>query len=92
MQRQTDDAAPSATATMLLRLRLLIGSLGGGLLLLLALCLGAQNLEQRPQLQIGFGRTAPLPSGFLVGAALAVGVITGGSSAALLLPGRDRRP
>lgn len=77
---------------MLLRLRLLIGSLTGGLLLLLALCLGAQNLDQRPRLQLGFAQTAPLPSGFLLGVALAVGVISGGSSAALLLPGRDRRP
>lgn len=76
---------------MLLRLRLLIGSLAGGLLLLLAVCLGAQNLEQRPRLNLGFAQTAPLPGGFLVGVALAVGVISGGCSAALLLPGRDRR-
>ncbi|MEN9541175.1 MAG: hypothetical protein RLZZ459_1266, partial [Cyanobacteriota bacterium] len=30
---------------MLLRLRLLVASLGGGVLLLLILCLGAQNLD-----------------------------------------------
>jgi hypothetical protein len=75
----------------MLRFRLLVGSIGGGLLLLLALCLGAQNLEQRPRLNLGFAQATPLPAGFLVGAALAVGVISGGSSAALLLPRRNRR-
>jgi hypothetical protein len=71
---------------MLLRLRLLLASLGGGALLLLILCLGAQNLDQRPKLWLGFGSTAPLPAGFLVGLALAVGVVSGGCSAALLVP------
>lgn len=72
---------------MLLRLRLLLGSLAGGLLLLLILCLGAQNLEERPSLQLGFARAVPLPTGFLVGVALAIGVISGGSCVALLMPG-----
>lgn len=75
---------------MILRLRLLFGSLLGGSLLLLAVCLGAQNLEDRPTLNLGVARSAPLPSGFLVGLALAVGVISGGGSAALLLPGDDQ--
>ncbi|MEB3331979.1 MAG: hypothetical protein VKI83_05760 [Synechococcaceae cyanobacterium] len=74
---------------MLLRLRLLLGSLLGGGLLLVALCLGAQNLEQRPALNLGVGRSAPLPSGFLVGMALVIGVISGGSAVALLLPQDD---
>ncbi len=78
---------------MLLRLRLLLGSLGGGGLLLLLLCLGAQNLEDRPSLRLGFGRTAPLPSGFLVGVAVVLGVIGGGSTVALLAPRRrDQLP
>lgn len=77
---------------MLLRLRLLLTSLGGGVLLLLILCLGAQNLEERPSLRLGIGRSAPLPSGFLVGLALAAGVISGGCSTALLLPRRDQPP
>ena len=72
---------------MLLRLRLLLASLAGSALLLLLLCLGAQNLEQRPSLNLGFGRSAPLPAGFLVGVALVLGVLSGGCSAALLLPG-----
>ncbi|MFY8149475.1 MAG: hypothetical protein ACOVNL_09715 [Prochlorococcaceae cyanobacterium] len=74
---------------MLLRLRLLGTTAIGSALMLLMLCLGAQNLEQRLSLQLGFGRTAPLPSGFLVGVALVLGIVSGGSTAALLLP---RRP
>ncbi len=78
---------------MLLRLRLLLGSLGGGALLLLLLCLGAQNLDQRASLNLGFGRTISLPTGFLVGVALVLGVISGGTATALLLPrGGDQAP
>ncbi len=72
---------------MLVRLRLVLASLSSGALLLLLLCLGAQNLEQRPKLWLGAGSTAPLPAGFLVGLALVAGVISGGCSAALLWPG-----
>jgi hypothetical protein len=75
---------------MLVRLRLLAGSVAGGLLLMLVLCLGGQNLSDRPQLWLGFGRSAPLPSGFLVGLALVVGVISGGAATALLLPTADQ--
>ncbi|MBM5799167.1 MAG: hypothetical protein FJ060_13600, partial [Cyanobacteria bacterium K_Offshore_0m_m2_072] len=67
---------------MLLRLRLILGSLVGGVLLLLLLCLGAQNLDKRPQLNLLVGRSAPLPVGFLVGLALVIGVISGGCAAA----------
>jgi hypothetical protein len=77
---------------MLLRLRLLIGSLLGGTLLLVALCLGAQNLDDRRSLQLGVGRSAALPTGFVVGVALAVGVACGGAAAALLLPRGDQLP
>jgi hypothetical protein len=77
---------------MLVRLRLLAGSVAGGLLLMLVLCLGGQNLSDRPQLWLGFGRSAPLPSGFLVGLALVVGVISGGAATALLLPTADQDP
>lgn len=75
---------------MLLRLRLLAASLGGGLLLLLILCLGAQNLDQRASLNLGFGRTAELPTGFLLGVALVIGVVSGGAATALVLPRSDR--
>jgi uncharacterized integral membrane protein len=74
---------------MLLRVRLSLTSLIGGGLLLLLLCLGAQNLDNRPQLNLGVGRSAPLPVGFVVGIAMVVGVISGGISAALLGPQAD---
>ena len=73
---------------MLLRLRLLLASLGGGALLLLLLCLGAQNLDRRTSLNLGFVRSTELPTGFVVGVALVIGVISGGTATALLLPGR----
>lgn len=69
---------------MLLRLRLLCATWLVAGIVLLVLCLGAQNLEDRPSLRLGFARTVPLPSGFLVGLALVVGMISGGSAMAVL--------
>lgn len=77
---------------MLLRLRLVLSSVASGVLLLLLLCLGAQNLEERLSLRLGFARTAPLPSGFVIGIAVVLGVISGGSTAALLMPLNDDEP
>jgi hypothetical protein len=68
---------------MLLRLRLALGSVMGAVVVALAVCLGAQNLSDRPSLQLGMARTAPLPSGFLMGLALAAGLLSGGSAAAV---------
>jgi hypothetical protein len=70
---------------MLVRVRLVVGSLVGAALVLLAVCLGAQNLTDRPSLRLGMGRMAPLPSGFLLGMALAAGLLSGGSAVAVLL-------
>jgi hypothetical protein len=78
---------------MLLRLRLVLGSLVGGTVVLLAVCLGAQNLEERTSLNLGVGRSVPLPTGFVLGAALALGLGSGGCATALLLPqADDQRP
>ena len=71
---------------MLLRLRLLLFSLGTGTPLLLLLCLGSQNLAERHRLQVGSFQSASLPSGFLVGVSLVIGVISGGSAVAVLMP------
>ena len=71
---------------MLLRLRLILLSLGSGVLFLMLLCLGAQNLNDRHQIRLGAMRSAALPSGFLIGVSLVIGVISGGSTAAVLLP------
>ena len=76
---------------MLIRLRLLLISFGSGLLLLLLLCLGAQNLQDRHTLQVGGQRSVPLPTGFLVGIALVIGVISGGTTSAVLLPKQHDR-
>ena len=85
--RQTE---PVDGCAVLIRLRLLLISFGGGLLLLL-LCLGAQNLQDRHALQLGGQRSVPLPTGFLVGISMVIGVISGGTATAVLLPDqRDR--
>ncbi|KZR69769.1 hypothetical protein PMIT1313_00876 [Prochlorococcus marinus str. MIT 1313] len=71
---------------MVLRLRLLTSSFLSGGLLLIVLCLGAQNLTDRHSLRLGNAKSAELPTGFLVGMSIVAGVISGGSTAALLLP------
>ena len=83
-QRQTKSRY--SVLPMLQRLRLLTTSLGSAMLLLIVLCLGSQNLNDRHSLNLGFTKTAPLPSGFLVGVSVVLGVISGGSTAALLIP------
>tara|TARA_E500000178_G_scaffold22401_1_gene20884 strand:+ start:237 stop:467 length:231 start_codon:yes stop_codon:yes gene_type:complete len=71
---------------MLMRLRLMLISLGAGTVLLTLLCLGAQNLKDRHSIRIGAAESVPLPTGFLVGVSLVIGVISGGSAAAVMLP------
>ena len=75
---------------MLLRLRLLMFTLGVGAALLVVLCLGAQNLGDRYRLNLGVGSTAPLPAGFVVGVSAVLGLLGGGSLTALLLPNSRR--
>ncbi|MEB3317314.1 MAG: hypothetical protein VKO39_04155 [Cyanobacteriota bacterium] len=75
---------------MLVRVRLVLGSLVGATLVLLAVCLGAQNLSDRPALRLGIARTAPLPSGFVLGLALAAGLFSGGSAVAVVLADSDQ--
>ena len=70
---------------MLIQLRLLTITLGNGALLLSMLCLGGQNLSDKVSLTLVTSNTVPLPSGFVVGAALVVGIVSGGSTAAVLL-------
>lgn len=76
----------SFSGLMLQRLRLVLLSCGSAGLLLLVLCLGAQNLSERRMLNLGIGKTAPLPTGFIVGMSTVLGVLAGGSMAAILLP------
>ena len=75
---------------MLLRLKLLLITLGGSAALIVVLCLGAQNLSDRYRLKLGLGTTAPLPAGFIVGVSTVLGVISGGSLAVVLIPNSQR--
>ncbi|MEB3335770.1 MAG: hypothetical protein VKP70_12395 [Cyanobacteriota bacterium] len=68
---------------MLQRVRLVVASLVGAGVVGVAVCLGAQNLTDRPSLQLGVARSAPLPSGFLLGMALAAGLLSGGGAVAV---------
>ena len=74
---------------MPMKFKLITISFTTGILLLIVLCLGAQNLTDRHSLKIGISKTAPLPSGFLVGISIALGVISGGSATALLIPSKN---
>ena len=71
---------------MLLRLRLILLGFGGALLLLITLCLGSQNLNERQSIRLASFRSMPLPSGVLIGLSLVIGVVSGTSAVALMLP------
>ncbi|MXW39674.1 MAG: hypothetical protein F4Z75_00660 [Synechococcus sp. SB0668_bin_15] len=75
---------------MIHRLLLLGSGWGVGLLMLLSLSLGAQNLErssERLSLDLGFGHnTVPLPSGVIIGLGLIAGLVAGSSASALVWP------
>ncbi len=75
----------------MLKIRLIALNIAAGLLVFFVLCLGSQNLTKKERLNLGFGSTAPLPTGFLVGVSIVIGIISGGSSASLIIlpPGRD---
>ena len=74
---------------MVFRLRIAAISFTSGLLLLLVLCLGAQNLKDRHSLKLGITSTAPLPTGFILGISIILGVINGGTTAAIMFPPQD---
>ena len=66
------------------KLKLIVMSLLNGLILLLILCLGSQNLNDRKNINIMFGETAPLPTGFVIGISIIIGVISGSTGGAIL--------
>ena len=75
---------------MIRRFLLLSTGWGVGMLMLLSLSLGAQNLErssERLSLDLGFNhKTVPLPSGVIIGVGLIAGVVAGSSASALVGP------
>ncbi len=67
-----------------------INSIASGFLLMIVLCLGTQNLKDKTKLQLGFTETVPLPTGFVIGLSIVVGVVSGGCSAAQLLESHNK--
>ncbi|KGG12048.1 MULTISPECIES: hypothetical protein [Prochlorococcus] len=76
---------------MLKKSLLLIFTFTNAGLILFALCLGAQNLKERHELNLGFSSTPPYPTGFLLGLSVPIGLISGGCSAGILtFSGEDK--
>ena len=69
---------------MFFRLKLLSLSLISSIFLTLFLCLGSQNLEKRHSLNLIIADTVKIPNGFLIGVSFTLGVLSGGSTAALM--------
>ena len=69
---------------MLLKIKILSFSFISGLLLFLMLCLGANNLNEKKSVNLGINKTVPLPTGFIIGVSIVVGVLAGGSTTAIL--------
>ncbi len=57
-------------------------------LLLLILCLGSQNLSDRNSVNLFFTKSPNYPNGFIVGVSIIIGVISGGSTSALIISSR----
>ena len=68
----------------MIKLKIFLTTLTSSLLLLITLCLGSQNLRDRHSINLGIAKTAPFPIGFIVGISLISGVLTGGTTIALL--------
>ena len=71
---------------MLLRIKIISTTLLGSILLLIFLCLGSQNLNQRHSINLGLTSTAPLPNGFIIGVSTIIGIICGGTFSSLIMP------
>ena len=76
---------------MQLGFRVLFTTLLSSGMLLIVLCLGSQNIGDRKNLNLGFAKTAPLPTGFLVGMSFVIGAISGGSATALIVPQQNKK-
>ena len=69
---------------MFFRLKLFSISLISSIFLTLFLCLGSQNLEKRHSLNLIIAETVEIPNGFLIGISFALGIVGGGSTAAMM--------
>ena len=57
------------------KFKLLTLSLTTSIMLFIMLCLGSQNLNDTHKIKLGFTSTEPLPSGFIVGISLILGLL-----------------
>ena len=74
---------------ILSRIKILIFSFANAMLFLLLLCLGSQNLRDKHSIDFIFSKTEEYPTGFLIGTSIILGVLSAGSSKALLISKRD---
>ncbi len=70
---------------MFLKLKLLTLNISTGLLLILFLCLGSQNLGKKYSLNFLVNKTVPLPIGFIIGTSFTLGLMSGGLTSVLMI-------
>ena len=70
---------------MLQKLKLFTFNITSGVLLILFLCLGSQNLDRRHSLNLVVNETVELPIGFIVGISFAIGFLSGGFTSILMM-------
>ena len=75
---------------MLLKLKLLTFNITTGILLILFLCLGSQNLDKRYNLNLLVNETVELPIGFIIGISFVIGFVSGGFTSVLMM--KDKIP
>ena len=70
---------------MLQKLKLFTFNITSGILLILFLCLGSQNLDRRHSIDLVVNETVELPNGFIVGISFAIGFLSGGFTSILMM-------
>ncbi len=70
---------------MVKKILLLLLTISNAGLILFVLCLGTQNLNSRSSINLGFSSTPPYPNGFILGLSITLGLVSGGSTSALLI-------
>jgi len=70
---------------MLQKLKLFTFNITSGILLILFLCLGSQNLDRRHSIDLVVNETVELPNGFIVGIAFAIGFVSGGFTSIFMM-------
>mgnify|MGYP001229970648 CR=1 FL=1 len=76
---------------MVLKLKLFTFNITSGILLILFLCLGSQNLDKRHSLNFLGTETVGLPNGFIVGVAFVIGYVSGGLSSITMIKDKSNQ-